>query len=56
MVVTLLPLSPSRAVVDPDWDFPRLHIAGGFVLLAVLAPLVAAPVGVLAALALAGVV
>lgn len=56
-LVTLLPLSPSRLWWVRIWDFPRLHIAGGFALTAVLALLLfGSPVGpVLAALALAGV-
>lgn len=56
VVVTLLPLSPSRRWWVRIWDFPRLHIAGGFALIALLAPLAFAwPVGlVLTGLALAG--
>jgi endonuclease/exonuclease/phosphatase (EEP) superfamily protein YafD len=47
---TLLPLSGSRAWWVRMWDFPRVHVAAGFLLLLPLAPLLAAP----GALALAG--
>lgn len=55
-VVTLLPLSPSRAWWVRIWDFPRLHIAGGFALTALLAPLLLSMPWALAlsALAVAG--
>lgn len=55
-VATLLPLSISRVWWVRIWDFPRLHAAGGLLLLAPLAlwllPWPAAPV--VAALAIAG--
>lgn len=56
-VVTLLPISPSRVWWVRIWDFPRLHIAGGLALTAVLAPMLFEAPGahVLLALALAGV-
>ena len=56
-VVTLLPLSPSRVWWVRIWDFPRLHIAGGFAVTAALALFLPWPGGgFLVALALAGLV
>lgn len=56
-VVTLLPLSASRAWWVRICDFPRLHAAGGLLLLALLALLLPWPASLtVAALALAGFV
>ena len=53
--VTLLPLSAAQAWWVRMWDFPRVHIAAGFALLAVLALFMpGVPRLILLALALAG--
>ena len=43
--VTLLPLTGSHAWWVRMWDFPRVHIAGGFLLLLPFAALLAGPAG-----------